>query len=662
VDTRPSPTPTRRFWIVDGIPFIATIAAVWAKVVYASLALPTEHWSGVGGPGDVLWALWSSPVVGLGTLALLLALFAPLALAPREWRMVALLLANIGLTALVITDVLHVRFYGDVASVETIGLVPTLLEFLPIVTALLRPADVLYVLEVVVLALFVLVCPRLFGPVPPLPAPHRRRLAAAAGAGGVALALPLLGLVWREGHHLFSPAAVRIDTATAVGILPYHLAETVLRLGRPDQAVTEADLEHLHRHLSERRAPPSPLDGVARGRNVIVISAESLQSFVIGLEVAGQAITPNLSAFARKSLHFVNIYDQTHLGTTADAEFMVMQSLYPLSASVVASDYNGNRFHGLPAILADRGYTTLAACAAPGSFWEMERMHPRLGFQKLYYEDRYGTGERIGPWLADQPFFDETLGMLAGQPEPFMAFLLSASSHQPFRIPIRHRQLRLGHLEGTVLGDYLHSAHYFDAAFGRFVAGLENTGLLDRTVVVVYGDHQGFLGDPPALAELLGYTQRDTYRRLVTRKKVPLLIRLPRGELAGVQRATGGQVDVAPTVLSLLGVDSGESVLLGQDLTRGEDALVVFRDGSFVDGTHHSVRRIGGFARFTCYEVETGVFVDCVAVKDRHRAARERLEVSDAIVRGDLIPTLSARARAAPSHGRQSPRSRGTAG
>jgi phosphoglycerol transferase MdoB-like AlkP superfamily enzyme len=276
----------------------------------------------------------------------------------------------------------------------------------------------------------------------------------------------------------------------------------------------------------------------------------------------------------------------------------------------------------------------------------MARMHARFGFRKFYYEDRYPAGERIGPWLADGEFFGETVRILATQPEPFMAFMLSASNHHPYQLPERHKRLRLGAVEGTVLGDYLHTVHYFDAAFGAFVTGLRRTGVLDRTLMLVYGDHQGFLGDPPALAEMLGYSPGDRYRRLATRKKVPLLIRLPRGEFAGVRPVTGGHVDVAPTLLSLLGVDADSSVMLGQDLTRGRDAVVVFRDGSFVDGTHHLTRQVGGIGRFVCYEVKTGRAVDCAPLKERHRTAVERLEVSDTIIRGDLIPDLATRSRA----------------
>lgn len=637
---------TLRAWAVEGGPLVAILMLVWAKVVYASVALRTEYWRELGQTVDALPALVRDPGVGVATLALLLTLVAPLALLPRGWRFLGLLLVDVSLTTIVITDIVHVRFYADVASVRTIALASTVVGFLPTVWTLVRLEDVVYVLDGAVLAALTLAYPRLCRSTPPLPRGPRRRVAVAALGVGISLAVPTMWPIWQERRDLFSPNAIRIDAAGAVGILPYHLADAVVHLSGRERVVTADDQEHVHRYLRQRRHQASALGGVARGRNVIVISAESLQAFPIGLEVMGQAVTPNLSAFARESLHFVNFYDQTHLGTTADAEFMVMQSLYPVPVGVVASNFTENRYHGLPAILSRTGYATLSACAALAEFWEMDRMHRRLGFQRSYFEDRYTIGERIGPWLGDREFLAQTLRILAAQPAPFMAFLLSGSNHHPYPLPKHHRRLDLGRLEGTLLGDYLHSVHYFDAAFGEFIVGLRGAGVLDRTVVAVYGDHHGFLGDPPALADLLGYARGDEYRRVVARKRVPLLIRLPHGEAAGVQRVTGGHVDVAPTLLSLLGVDADTSVMLGEDLTRGEDSLVVFRDGSFIDGVHLSVRRIGAIAGFECYDVKSGRLADCTPLRDRHRTARERLEVSDTIIHGDLIPALSDRRRA----------------
>ena len=273
-------------------------------------------------------------------------------------------------------------------------------------------------------------------------------------------------------------------------------------------------------------------------------------------------------------------------------------------------------------------------------FWNMYELHPRYGFQQSYFEEHNRITERIGPWASDREFFAQTMPILESQAQPFMAFLLSSTNHHPYELPEKYRVLKLGELEGTLVGDYLHTVHYFDQAFGELVDRLRESGLLDRTVLVLYGDHQGFLGETTEYPRLLGFPEASEYHHFHVGKKVPLFIRLPHGEAAGVRQVTGGQLDVAPTVLSLLGIRDEDAVMLGRDLTRGDDSLVVFRDGSFADGRHYYVNRLGATSASRCYEVGSGRPVDCEPLEERRREARERLEMSDLIIQGDLIPTL----------------------
>jgi phosphoglycerol transferase MdoB-like AlkP superfamily enzyme len=266
-------------------------------------------------------------------------------------------------------------------------------------------------------------------------------------------------------------------------------------------------------------------------------------------------------------------------------------------------------------------------------------MHAGLGFQKSFFEDKYRMTELIGSWLADHEFFAQTTPMLTAQRAPFMAFLLTASNHHPYRLPAAHRELALGAREGTLLGDYLQSVRYFDRAFGAFIDRLRATGLLETSVIVVYGDHHGFLGDPPDIGELLGFPAGDEYQTLQARKRLPLLIRLPKGAHAGIRTASGGHLDIAPTVLSLLGIRDESRVMLGRDLTSGHGSLVVFRDGSFTDGRTWYAHRVG-LAAGTCYAVNTRQRIDCAGIEPRRREARDRLEVSDLVIRGNLIEGL----------------------
>src|SRR5690606_21645627 len=66
--------------------------------------------------------------------------------------------------------------------------------------------------------------------------------------------------------------------------------------------------------------------GLAAGRNVIVVQLESLQNFLIGMELNGQEITPVLNRLAREHFYFPRFYQQVGQGSTSDAEFVMNTS------------------------------------------------------------------------------------------------------------------------------------------------------------------------------------------------------------------------------------------------------------------------------------------------------------------------------------------------
>jgi lipoteichoic acid synthase len=643
-----------RTWCLDVGPIAAVVAVLWAKLVYFTALLPSAWWA----PEETIrqWmrpsfffvdVLWANPYVLSFTLAVLLLVVAPLPLLPRLPVYLGLLALNLVLTSLGLVDFVHAHFYADVVSVSDVIMAPIVVGVLPRFVEALPVQNALYYLDILVGLLLLPWYRSAYRGVPRLERRSRARVSLALLGTGLLLVTTGAGVAWRSGRELLGYSSLRIEVVSVIGILPYHVGDLVVRLTGAQPRIGESERQLVVRVLDERPRTVtalSPLFGRARGQNVIVINAESLQAFPIGMAIDGRSVTPRLSAFARESLHFLNFYDQTHLGTTSDAEFAVLHSLHPLANGVLSNHFSGNRYRGLPRVLAEHGYATLSACAAPGDFWNMATMHPALGFQRSIFEDSYRLRERIGPWLSDREFFAQTVPTLKAQPTPFMAFLLTASNHHPYRLPAEDKELSLGTLEGTLLGDYLQSVRYFDRAFGEFVDRLREVGLLDTSIVVLYGDHQGFLGDPPDLAHLLGFPERDEYRTLQVRKKVPLLIRLPHAQEAGARAVTGGHVDIAPTVLGLLGIEDEHGVMLGRDLTQGQHSLVVFRDGSFTDGRVWYVHRVGAVVG-TCYEVDTGRAIDCSAVDRQRREALERLKVSDLIVRGDLIPALAQRSR-----------------
>jgi phosphoglycerol transferase MdoB-like AlkP superfamily enzyme len=617
---------------------------LWIKLIYVGLLLPSVSWAG-GEPLQVVAALGAYPDMFTATLACLLLPVPLLILLPRVPRAFAAWLLDLAVTVLAVGDLIHVRFYADVTSVSGLAQTPMLYWVVASVRTLLEPADLRFFADLPLFMVGLLLYARWCRGTPAASLRSRLRLGLAPLALAVLMALPTTRLASAEAQGVFGYSTIRLEVASAIGLLPYHVADAFLGLVWGPRPVSDADLARVRAFL-ERRArsepPPSELFGVARGKNLIVISAESTQAFVIGLEVHGQPVTPRLTALARESLYLANNYEPTHLGSTADAEFAVMQSLYPLPVGVVASRYARNHYRGLPALLAERGYVTFSAVGAMPHFWNMNQLHPRYGFQQSYYEDSFQIDERIIAWISDREFWRQMQPILQREREPYMAFMLSSSSHHPYTVPEQYKTLRLGELEGTMVGDYLHAVHYADRELGAFVDWLRETGILDRSLLVIYGDHQGFLGGQPELPALLGFTEWNEYHHFRVVKRTPVLIRLPGGEAVGEYTGTSSHLDIAPTVLSLLGVDDRSTVMLGRDLTRPGEPLAAFRDASFADGLHYFVNRFGRTGASRCYEAATAERIDCAPLEAARREARERLELSDLIVQGDLIPALTA--------------------
>ncbi|MBM3819829.1 MAG: hypothetical protein FJW14_12555 [Acidimicrobiia bacterium] len=579
------------------------------------------------------------------TAALVLLAVLPLLSLRARARTPALLALNGLVTILLLADLVHFRFFDDVLSISELAHAAQVASVASTVATRVATTDAWFFADIAIGA----VAWALLRGTPGdgrLPGAARAALVCAAGL----LAIAPARLMWTDPDDVFLYATERREVVSALGVLPYHLYDAALRLRQITFGVRLApeERQRLDAFFEERRAQPvtpSALFGRAHRRNVIVVMAESLTSLPVDLVIGGREVMPALSRFARESVRFTSFFDQTHLGTTADAEFSSMQGLLPLPDAVVATSYGANDFAALPAILAEHGYDTFSANVLRGDFWNMRGMHRRLGFARSYFRGDFADGESVGLGLSDEVFFEQMEGRLQTAREPFLAYLITTSHHMPYELPAHHRLLDVGALEGSLVGRYLQSAHYFDRAFGAFVERLRYSGLLDRSVVVVYGDHRGFWEETPQIPALLGFDAGDRSRTWAAERRLPLLMRLPDGDAARIVDAPAGHVDVVPTLLSLVGVPPRSAITVGRDLLADEPPLVVFRDGSVIAGDVLATGAgAGGSAG--CFHLSSGERASCDGMDAARQTARRHMEVSDLVVRADLIADL--RQRPAP--------------
>ena len=427
-----------------------------------------------------------------------------------------------------------------------------------------------------------------------------------------------------------------------LGPFGFHLYDVWVYATRlhlpPSNADVEGALDWFIDSAPRRAGPGSQAFGAARGKNLIVIQVESLQDFVVDYRVGDQWVMPHLRAWRGDALRFADITDQTSEGRTSDAEFATMTSLLPIDHGAAAFQYPTNHYVGLPGVLGEHGYNTFSAVAFAQDFWNRDVVHSRYGFMHSLFEPEFQPGERIGWGLNDRDFLQQMVPRLEQARQPFCGWLITLSLHHPYEsFPQAHKELTLGPLENTPFGNYLHAMHYFDEALEEFRQSLAHDGLLDKSVVVVFGDHDAGFPFEPLTFRLLGIGEGEVPWMLADR--IPLFVRVPGltdGVPASVLEAPGGQVDIAPTVLSLLGVDAAGLPWTGRNLLADPADRPVLRPyGDWVDRRHAMIAH-GPPASARCVARATGALVDrgeCAAEEAYARAARN---VSRLVVAADL--------------------------
>jgi lipoteichoic acid synthase len=617
-------------------PVVLTAALLWAKQLYFNLVLQGVRGRSGGNLSSLDMMLMSSSLASILLPIGLILLLHPVL------RYAALLLLNVVVTTLILTDEVSVRFYGHVFSFFHVTPIRMIQTVLPSIHALLQSKDALYYADIVAACLLMPLYIAMLRRAQSIKPERSGREAVITLAVGCALAAPSVHLL-HETKVISTYENVYRQVPTVIGILPYHFYDLLMHVRPRAKIIPATDLRRTMSIIRDTRARgklTSPLYGAARNRNLILISAESLNLFPIGMRVNGQPVTPRLSAFAAQSLYFSNVYDQTNLGTTSDGEFIALNSLHAVAAGYAVYRHSKNTFYSLPAILRKHGYRAISACAEPGDIWDMAKAHPRYGFERSFFESSYSQGERIGHWITDEQFFRETVALLKSQSWPFMAFLISSSNHHPFDLPERHQTLEVGVLNGTLVGKYLQSVHYFDYAFGILLDSLQKAGLLETSVVALYGDHEGYVAKEKKLAELLHFEENSELDRFRAQKRIPFIVKLPGAEKADTFPVTGGHLDITPTLLGLLGIYEENAVLLGRDLTTEQEEFATFRDGSFIDHQHLFLNRFGPLSASSCYEVRSGNRIDCARLIARREEALAQLRTSDLILQGDLISSL----------------------
>ena len=335
-----------------------------------------------------------------------------------------------------------------------------------------------------------------------------------------------------------------------------------------------------------------PVDSTAvnlAGRNIMIFILESMSAEhsaylcpEIYADLPQKGFTPFLDSLMRRGLTFRRMYAN---GTRSiQAMPSVLGSIPSFRTPFVLMPQSLGKSRQLPAILADKGYSTAFFCGSEHGSMGFGAYARSAGVERLVsredYEARHGREDFDGYWgIWDEPFLQYMSRTLSETPEPFFASAFTLTSHHPFVVPERYADtLPKGKTK-------VHQGvAYTDMALKKFMETSSKEPWFRRTIFVFVADHVSSETFAPKTLTPTGNTQ------------IVCLIYTPDGSVRGRHEGVVQQIDLMPTLLGLLGYDKpyfafGRDVLhetgrtamatnSAGDIYQGiTDSLVLFFDG-----------------------------------------------------------------------------------
>lgn len=289
----------------------------------------------------------------------------------------------------------------------------------------------------------------------------------------------------------------------------------------------------------------SEMFGRYRGYNVMLVILESFSaehSKYLSPDLyseSEQGYTPFLDSLMRRSLAFTRCYANGVVSVAAPPA--IWSSMPSYGKPHMLTPYSLGECRPMPRLLGQMGYQTSFFCGSERGSMGFGAYAHIAGIENLYsMEDfmaEHGDGEFDGSWgIWDEPFLGfmgERMGLMQ---QPFFASIFTLTSHHPFNVPPKYK---------TLLPDGTTRNHkpvaYTDMSIRRFFERFSGEEWFDRTIFVFVADHVS--------------SEKSAERTLHMPEshRVVGFVHVPDGSLQMRYDSVVSQVDLAPTLLGLLG-------------------------------------------------------------------------------------------------------------
>ena len=290
-----------------------------------------------------------------------------------------------------------------------------------------------------------------------------------------------------------------------------------------------------------------PLVQTGEKMNLVIIVEESLGAEFVG-SLGGLNLTPNLDALSTDGMWLENLY-ATGTRSVRGLEAVVSGFTPTPARSVVKLQKSQRNFFTLGELLRDTGYDTSFIYGGESQFDNMRRFFVNNGFEHVIDESDYDDPIFTGSWgVSDEDLFNRAHEEFSSHhSKPFFSLVFTSSNHSPFDFP--DGRITLHDQEKATVNN---AVKYADHALGEFFRNAKDSEYWDNTVFLVVADHNSRVYGSEIIP--------------IERFHIPGLI-LGGSISPTTFKPVASQIDLAPTLLSLIGVE-GEHPMIGHDLTR----------------------------------------------------------------------------------------------
>ncbi len=394
---------------------------------------------------------------------------------------------------------------------------------------------------------------------------------------------------WRNPRNTYEDFSNRNNSMKICGLYEYSIRDLYVTFLRSDDVKDPQEMDFVERvYSSQTPHKKNSYTGMFKGKNVIFVQLEGMDSWLITPED-----TPNLYAMMNNSMVFDNHYSYyTGGGSTFNSELAVATGfITPVSFTENPYSFSGNTFpYSLPRMMAGKGYCANAFHMNTGEYYSRDINYTNWGYDNYYsliedgnYSDKsYQLDREI---ILNEFFYEK----LFKQDEPFMHYIITYTTHTPFRLNCSTGKLIAAELypeeEEFPELEEEEVARLFaaetDRMMGLLLQALEDNGLADDTVVVVFTDHYLYTLNDKSILEPYKNTQNNLINN------TPFFI-WSKGMKQKHIKKVNSQIDILPTVLNMMGVEYNDEWYVGKDIMdENYTGYVFFSDYSWYDGVNY---------------------------------------------------------------------------